>query len=227
MKAIVRIMLVVMLAAFVAPAKANSLFPSDMGTISALIELHKAVAKQQHQAVARITASTNNQLLIETGTQNIEGNNNRFRSRTNNVHSWTILAGTLAKAGDEIGSLIEEYGEFQTRTFEAFKKHPQAMFLYHQSNQNIQREIKRAKSTFAGMAETTVMQATMSEKLRLAYRVVEIVEAARNIIYRAGYYISNMVPDDNINLAKGKFISDEQQKQIIKNTVSQWKGTAK
>lgn len=208
-------------------AGANVFFPTDMPTITALIELHKGVAKQQSRAVARIGKSAEGQLLIKQKAENIENNTTTMRSRTNNVHSWVILAGTLTKAANEIDALIKEYTEFQTTTYNAFKQNSQALWYYQKSNEDIAREIKRARQVFTGLAGTSVMQATMAERLQLAYRIVDIIETARRIIYRASIYVTTMVPHDNIFITLQNSLSEEDKNALIKQTVSTWKKSSK
>lgn len=206
---------------------ANPLFPSDISTIEALIELHKEVAKQQSRAVARIGKSTESQLLIKEGAGKVEDNNSTMQSKMTNVHSWTLLAGTLTQVAQELTSLISECKEFQTTTFGAFKKNPSTLWYYYKSNEELVQEIKRARSIFMGLgaSATGIMHATMEEKLKISYKVVDIVANARRIIRRAGIYVTTMVPHEPINLTGKSLLSDETKKQLIQTTVSIWKSS--
>ena len=165
-------------------------FPRDMPTFEALMALHKAVKKDEDQAVARIATSFGEQSLVTKGAKKFNDVRSTLDSRLNNAYSYVVLAGAISSTANSLYMLTKEYKDFTVNTYKYVSKKPFVAWYYTDANVAIAREIKHAQRLYVSMAASGInlMKASMDEKLNLVMSLKNTIDNARRIIDNANLY---------------------------------------
>ena len=160
-----RIIMIATLTAALLPLKSLAFdFPKDLPTFEALMALHKAVKKDEDQALARIATSFGEQSLV--------------------------LAAAISSTASSLYLLTKEYKDFTANTYKYVSKKPFVAWYYTEANVAIAREIKHAQKLYVTVAASGInlMKASMDEKLNLVMTLKDSIENARRIIDNANLY---------------------------------------
>lgn len=165
-------------------------FPRDMPTFEALMALHKAVKKDEDQAVARIATSFGEQSLVTKGAKKFNDVRSTLDSRLNNAYSYVVLAGAISSTANALYMLTKEYKDFTVNTYKYVSKKPFVAWYYTDANVAIAREIKHAQRLYVSVAASGInfMKASMDEKLDLVMTLKNTIDNARRIIDNANLY---------------------------------------
>lgn len=165
-------------------------FPRDMPTFEALMALHKAVKKDEDQAVARIATSFGEQSLVTKGAKKFNDVRSTLDSRLNNAYSYVVLAGAISSTANSLYMLTKEYKDFTVNTYKYVSKKPFVAWYYTDANVAIAREIKHAQRLYVSVAASGInlMKASMDEKLDLVMTLKDTIDNARRIIDNANLY---------------------------------------
>lgn len=165
-------------------------FPRDMPTFEALMALHKAVKKDEDQAVARIATSFGEQSLVTKGAKKFNDVRSTLNSRLNNAYSYVVLAGAISSTANSLYMLTKEYKDFTVNTYKYVSKKPFVAWYYTDANVAIAREIKHAQRLYVSVAASGInlMKASMDEKLDLVMTLKNTIDNARRIIDNANLY---------------------------------------
>lgn len=165
-------------------------FPRDMPTFEALMALHKAVKKDEDQAVARIATSFGEQSLVTKGAKKFNDVRSTLDSRLNNAYSYVVLAGAISSTANSLYMLTKEYKDFTVNTYKYVSKKPFVAWYYTDANVAIAREIKHAQRLYVSVAASGInlMKASMDEKLDLVMTLKNTIDNARRIIDNANLY---------------------------------------
>lgn len=165
-------------------------FPRDMPTFEALMALHKAVKKDEDQAVARIATSFGEQSLVTKGAKKFNDVRSTLDSRLNNAYSYVVLAGAISSTANSLYMLTKEYKDFTVNTYKYVSKKPFVAWYYTDANVAIAREIKHAQRLYVSVAASGInlMKASMDEKLDLVMTLKNTIDNARRIIGNANLY---------------------------------------
>lgn len=165
-------------------------FPRDLPTFEALMALHKAVKKDEDQAVARIATSFGEQSLVTKGAKKFNDVRSTLDSRLNNAYSYVVLAGAISSTANSLYMLTKEYKDFTVNTYKYVSKKPFVAWYYTDANVAIAREIKHARKLYASVAASGInlMKASMDEKLNLVMSLKNTIDNARRIIDNANLY---------------------------------------
>lgn len=165
-------------------------FPRDLPTFEALMALHKAVKKDEDQAVARIATSFGEQSLVTKGAKKFNDVRSTLDSRLNNAYSYVVLAGAISSTANSLYMLTKEYKDFTVNTYKYVSKKPFVAWYYTDANVAIAREIKHARKLYASVAASGInlMKASMDEKLNLVMTLKNTIDNARRIIDNANLY---------------------------------------
>lgn len=165
-------------------------FPRDMPTFEALMALHKAVKKDEDQAVARIAMSFGEQSLVTKGAKKFNDVRSTLDSRLNNAYSYVVLAGAISSTANSLYMLTKEYKDFTVNTYKYVSKKPFVAWYYTDANVAIAREIKHAQRLYVSVAASGInlMRASMDEKLDLVMTLKNTIDNARRIIDNANLY---------------------------------------
>ena len=172
-----------LLSALLCPFHADAFdFPRDMPTFEALMALHKAVKKDEDQAVARIATSFGEQSLVTKGAKKFNDVRSTLDSRLNNAYSYVVLAGAISSTANSLYMLTKEYKDFTVNTYK--------YVYYTDANVAIAREIKHAQRLYVSVAASGInlMKASMDEKLDLVMTLKNTIDNARRIIDNANLY---------------------------------------
>lgn len=182
---------VIILIAMLLPFKSLAFdFPKDLPTFEALMALHKAVKKDEDQALARIATSFGEQSLVTKGAEKFNDVRSTLDTRLNNAYSYVVLAAAISSTASSLYLLTKEYKDFTANTYKYVSKKPFVAWYYAEANVAITREIKHAQKLYATVAASGInlMKASMDEKLNLVMSLKDTIENARRIIDNANLY---------------------------------------
>lgn len=182
---------VIILIAMLLPFKSLAFdFPKDLPTFEALMALHKAVKKDEDQALARIATSFGEQSLVTKGAEKFNDVRSTLDTRLNNAYSYVVLAAAISSTASSLYLLTKEYKDFTANTYKYVSKKPFVAWYYAEANVAIAREIKHAQKLYATVAASGInlMKASMDEKLNLVMSLNDTIENARRIIDNANLY---------------------------------------
>ena len=186
-----RKIIVATLAAALLPFKSHAFdFPKDLPTFEALMALHKAVKKDEDQALARIATSFGEQSLVTKGAEKFNDLRSTLDTKLNNAHSYVVLAAAISSTASSLYLLTKEYKDFTANTYKYVSKKPFVAWYYTEANVAIAREIKHAQKLYVTVAASGInlMKASMDEKLNLVMTLKDSIENARRIIDNANLY---------------------------------------
>lgn len=165
-------------------------FPKDLPTIEALIALHKAVKKDEDQALARVATSFGEQSLITKGANKFNDVRTTLDTKLSNAHSYIVLAGAISSTANSLYQLVREYRDFTGNTFSQVSKKPFVAWYYADANLAVSREVKHCYNLYASVAVSGInlMKASMDEKLNLVMTLKASIDKARYIIDNANLY---------------------------------------
>lgn len=182
---------IAMLAALLLPLKSAAFdWPKDMPTFEALMALHKAVKKDEDQALARIATSFGEQSLETKGAEKFNDVRSMLDTRLNNAYSYVVLAAAISSTASSLYLLTKEYKDFTVNTYRHVSEKPFVAWYCTEANVAIAREIKHARKLYATIAASGInlMKASMDEKLNLVMSLKDTIENARRIIDNANLY---------------------------------------
>lgn len=186
-----RKIIIATLAAALLPFKSLAFdFPKDLPTFEALMALHKAVKKDEDQALARIATSFGEQSLVTKGAEKFNDVRSTLDTKLNNAHSYVVLAAAISSTAGSLYLLTKEYKDFTANTYKYVSKKPFVAWYYTEANVAIAREIKHAQKLYVTVAASGInlMRASMDEKLNLVMTLKDSIENARRIIDNANLY---------------------------------------
>lgn len=173
------------------PAKSFAfVIPKDLPTIEALIALHKAVKKDEDQALKRVATSFGEQSLVAKGAIKFNDVRTTLDTKLGNAHSYLVLAGTISSTANSLYQLVKEYKDFTSNTFKYVSNKPFVGWYYADANVAISREISHCYKLYASVAASGInlMKASMDEKLNLVMTLKTSIDRARYIIDNANLY---------------------------------------
>lgn len=164
--------------------------PKDLPTIEALIALHKAVKKDEDQALKRVATSFGEQSLVAKGAIRFNDVRTTLDTKLGNAHSYLVLAGAISSTANSLYQLVKEYKDFTSNTFNHVSKKPFVGWYYADANVAISREISHCYKLYALVAASGInlMKASMDEKLNLVMTLKTSIDRARYIIDNANLY---------------------------------------
>ena len=165
-------------------------FPKDLPTFEALMALHKAVKKDEDQALARIATSFGEQSLVTKGAEKFNDVRSTLDTKLNNAYSYVVLAAAISSTASSLYLLTKEYKDFTANTYKYVTKKPFVAWHYADANLAIAREIKHAQKLYATVAASGInlMKASMDEKMNLVMSLKDTIENARRIIDNANLW---------------------------------------
>ena len=173
------------------PAKSFAfVIPKDLPTIEALIALHKAVKKDEDQALKRVATSFGEQSLVAKGAIKFNDVRTTLDTKLGNAHSYLVLAGAISSTANSLYQLVKEYKDFTSNTFKYVSNKPFVGWYYADANVAISREISHCYKLYASVAASGInlMKASMDEKLNLVMTLKTSIDRARYIIDNANVY---------------------------------------
>ena len=173
------------------PAKSFAfVIPKDLPTIEALIALHKAVKKDEDQALKRVATSFGEQSLVAKGAIKFNDVRTTLDTKLGNAHSYLVLAGAISSTANSLYQLVKEYKDFTSNTLKYVSNKPFVGWYYADANVAISREISHCYKLYASVAASGInlMKASMDEKLNLVMTLKTSIDRARYIIDNANLY---------------------------------------
>ena len=183
--------ILVLMFAVLFPAKSFAyVLPKDLPTIEALIALHKAIKKDEDQALTRVATSFGEQSLITKGANKFNDVRTTLDTRLSNANSYLVFAGAISSTANSLYQLVRDYKNFTTHTFKYVSDKPFVAWYYTDANVAIAREIKHCYKLYATVAASgiSLMKASMDEKLNLVLTLKTSIDRVRGIIDNANLY---------------------------------------
>ncbi|MGI6793763.1 hypothetical protein ACMYZ5_05480 [Bacteroides sp. KG68] len=183
--------ILVLMFAVLFPAKSFAyVLPKDLPTIEALIALHKAIKKDEDQALTRVATSFGEQSLVTKGAVKFNDVRTSLDTRLSNANSYLVLAGAISSTANSLYQLVRDYKDFTSHTFKYVSDKPFVAWYYTDANVAIAREIKHCYKLYATVAVSGInlMKASMDEKLNLVLTLKTTIDKARAIIDNANLY---------------------------------------
>ena len=138
--------------AFLQPVKVSAyVLPKDLPTIEALIALHKAVKKDEDQALQRVATSFGEQSLLTKGAVKFNDVRTTLDTKLSNAHSYLVLAGAISSTANSLYQLVRDYKDFTSNTFSHVSKKPFVAWYYADANVAISREVKHCYKLYASV----------------------------------------------------------------------------
>lgn len=198
--------------------------PKDLPTFEALMALHKAVKKDEDQALARIATSFGEQSLVTKGATKFNDIRTTLDTKLSNAHSYVVLAAAISSTASSMYRLVREYKDFTVNTFKYVADKPFVAWYYTEANVAVSREIKHCYALYASVVASgiNVMKASMDEKLNLVFTLKNTVDRARYIIANANLYCYLMTncgwKPDYI----WEILTSEVKDEIVKIVINNW-----
>lgn len=98
-----------LLVTFLTSSQAGIIIPDDLLTISALIELHKKMAKAEDVAVRQVGTSYGEQQIATNNSSKFNDVRTTLNTKLNNANQWIFLAAAVSKTTLDIGNTTKEY----------------------------------------------------------------------------------------------------------------------
>lgn len=164
--------------------------PDDLPTISALIELHKQMAKAEELSVHQVSASYLEQEVATENTTKFHEVRKTLNSKLNNAHQWIILAAAMSKTTLDVGNVTKEYIQFTKLMSNNLFRKPQIAWYFAETNYNVAKRISLLKNsiTLLVASETNILKATLDERIEVINNIQEQIAVIRSLINQALFW---------------------------------------
>lgn len=185
-----KIILSVLLVALSISSRAGIVGPDDLPTISALISLHKAMAKAEEVSVKQVGVSYGEQQIATNNASKFNELRTTLNTKLNNAHQWVILAAATSKTTLDVGNATKEYIQFVDLTRKNLFRKPQIAWYFAEANYNVSKRVSLLKKSVALMvaSETNILKASLSERINMIYDIQDQVAVIRGIISQALFW---------------------------------------
>ena len=196
---------------------------SDIPTIEALIDAHKKMKKAEDLAVLELTAIAETQSLTQKATKAYNKTRIILNQRMSDANSYLLLASQLSNITLKMVSVINNYSDFTSTTFNNVKGEPFLMAYYVKANLEITKEIKHVSKLIGSYAATSMnlLKATMQEKYVMLTQIESSIARINRIIWQTNltskYIVKSGVREWHIS----EIIDDS--KKIANELISKWK----
>lgn len=179
-----KIILSLLLVALSISSRAGIVVPDDLPTISALISLHKAMAKAEEVSVKQVGVSYGEQQIATNNASKFNELRTTLNTKLNNAHQWVILAAATSKTTLDVGNATKEYIQFVDLTRKNLFRKPQIAWYFAEANYNVSKRVSLLKKSVALMvaSETNILKASLSERINMIYDIQDQVAVIRGII---------------------------------------------
>lgn len=164
--------------------------PDDLPTISALIELHKQMAKAEELSVHQVSASYLEQEVATENTTKFHEVRKTLNSKLNNAHQWIILAAAMSKTTLDVGNVTKEYIQFTKLMSNNLFRKPQIAWYFAETNYNVAKRISLLKNsiTLLVASETNILKASLDERIEVINNIQEQIAVIRSLINQALFW---------------------------------------
>lgn len=184
------LLLLSLIVGFSTVSRAGIVGPDDLPTISALIELHKKMAKAEDVAVNQVESGYVEQQLSTKNSSKFNDVRTTLNTKLNNAHQWIILAAAISKTTLDVGNATKEYVQFTQLTAKNILRKPQIAWYFAEANYNVSQRVSLLKKSIALLvaSETNILKASLDERIDMVYNIQEQVAMIRGIISQALFW---------------------------------------
>ena len=184
------VLLLSLIVGFSTVSRAGIVGPDDLPTISALIELHKKMAKAEDVAVNQVESGYVEQQLSTKNSSKFNDVRTTLNTKLNNAHQWLILAAAISKTTLDVGNATKEYVQFTQLTAKNILRKPQIAWYFAEANYNVSQRVTLLKKSVALLvaSETNILKASLNERIDMVYNIQEQVAMIRGIISQALFW---------------------------------------
>lgn len=175
---------------FLTSSYAGIIGPDDLPTISALISLHKTMAKAEDWSVKQVATSYGEQQLATNNSSKFNDVRTTLNTKLNNANQWIILAAAISKTTLDVGNATKEYIQFTKLTRKNIFRKPQIAWYFAEANYNVSKRVSLLKKSVALLvaSETNILKASLSERIQIIYEIQDQVAVIRSIISQALFW---------------------------------------
>lgn len=175
---------------FLTSSYAGIIGPDDLPTISALISLHKRMAKAEDWSVKQVATSYGEQQLATNNSSKFNDVRTTLNTKFNNANQWIILAAAISKTTLDVGNATKEYIQFTKLTGKNIFRKPQIAWYFAEANYNVSKRVSLLKKSVALLvaSETNILKASLSERIQIIYEIQDQVAVIRSIISQALFW---------------------------------------
>lgn len=169
------------------PNKAKVIIPDDMPSITALIELHKKIAKAEDNSLRQIGESYTTQVFSSKAAEKYNDVKNTLNTKLYNLNQNILLFSLGARTATKLKNTIEEYYKFVNLVRKNINKKPQIAWYFAEANYNVSQRIKLLKQSAIVLisANSPILRASLSEKIELFDTILSQIDVIEGIINQA------------------------------------------
>ena len=185
-----KITLISLLFLFTYHSWAGIIGPDALPTITALIKLHKQMAKAEELSVHQVSASYLEQGVATENTTKFHEVRKTLNSKLKNAHQWIILAAAMSKTTLDVGNATKEYIQFTKLMSNNLFRKPQIAWYFVETNYNLAKRISLLRKSIALLAasETNILKASSDERIEVIYNIQEQIAVIRSLISQALFW---------------------------------------
>ena len=171
-------------------SNAGIIGPDDLPTISALISLHKAMAKAEDLSSKQVAASYAEQQIATDNSSKFNDVRTTLNTKLNNANQWLILAAAVSKTTLDIGNTTKEYIQFVELTGKNIFRKPQIAWYFAEANYNVSKRVLLLKKSVAMLvaSEKNILKASLSERIQMICEIQDQIAVIRGIISQALFW---------------------------------------
>ena len=171
-------------------SNAGIIGPDDLPTISALISLHKAMAKAEDLSSKQVAASYAEQQIATDNSSKFNDVRTTLNTKLNNANQWLILAAAVSKTTLDIGNTTKEYIQFVELTGKNIFRKPQIAWYFAEANYNVSKRVSLLKKSVAMLvaSEKNILKASLSERIQMICEIQDQIAVIRGIISQALFW---------------------------------------
>lgn len=179
-----------LLVSFFTSGYAGILGPDNLPTISALISLHKAMAKAEDWSVKQVGTSYGEQQIATNNSSKFNNVRTTLNTKLNNANQWIFLAAAVSKTTLDIGNTTKEYIQFVELTRKNIFRKPQIAWYFAEANYNVSKRVSLLKKSVAMLvaSETNILKASLSERIQIICEIQDQIAVIRGIISQALFW---------------------------------------
>lgn len=179
-----------LLVSLLTSSQAGIIGPDDLPTISALIELHKKMAKAEDVAVKQVGTSYGEQQIATNNSSKFNDVRTTLNTKLNNANQWIFLAAAVSKTTLDIGNTTKEYIQFVELTGKNIFRKPQIAWYFAEANYNVSKRVSLLKKSVAMLvaSETNILKASLSERIQMICEIQDQIAVIRGIISQALFW---------------------------------------
>lgn len=224
MEQTLRITLALLLSLLCLSMRSEIAAPENVTAIELLIDAHKKMKKAEDLAILELKAIQEEQSLTQKITAKYNVTRSVLNKRLSDANSYLMLALQLTNVANKCKTLVENYTDFTTTTYQYALKKPFVMAYYTRANYELKREVKRISEMIAGYTVSGVglMKATMKEKYQMLSMIDTQISRMNRIISHNAVICRGMIHFGLKQYHLKEFFGSQTYKDMTNEIIALW-----